>query len=58
MTTLTKRYRLIWDADTLDIRCCDEFPDGTATYTKNPCFESDSWSDIQAKIETERLVAG
>ncbi len=56
MMTLTKRFRLIWDASTLTIRCCEEFPADSITRTNNPSFESDDWLDIQAKIETENLV--
>ncbi len=56
MVQLTKTYRLIWDAKTQVIRCCDEFPAGTITTTNNPAFEADTFEEIQTKIQAESLI--
>ncbi len=56
MTSLTKRYRLIWNGETRVIRCCGEFAAGTETRTVNPSFESDDREEIEAKIEQENLI--
>lgn len=52
MTKLTKKYHLVWNAETKEIIK----KGGNATYTNQSCFEADTLAEIEAKITSKKLV--
>jgi len=54
---LTKRFRLVWNEKTGEIIVKGEFNDGSVTYTKHPCLETDVEKEVEKKIIDEKLIS-